>query len=131
MSTWVWFAIATDVQPDILILDEVLSVGDESFKNKCKQLFVYEKYESSVGEVEITLARWMRVITLNGHLLPDFIFYKNDKVADKVYKIVPILRSCTSPWRIEFAAIQTKSACADSREIKGLKPAFGFAVAEG
>ncbi|MBD2103190.1 ABC transporter ATP-binding protein [Leptolyngbya sp. FACHB-261] len=31
------FAIATDVQPNILILDEILSVGDESFRNKCKQ----------------------------------------------------------------------------------------------
>ncbi|MGB3208035.1 MAG: ABC transporter ATP-binding protein [Crinalium sp.] len=31
------FAIATDVKPDILILDEVLAVGDESFKHKSQQ----------------------------------------------------------------------------------------------
>lgn len=29
------FAIATDVQPDVLIVDEVLAVGDEDFRKRC------------------------------------------------------------------------------------------------
>ncbi|MEL6553432.1 MAG: ABC transporter ATP-binding protein [Cyanobacteria bacterium J06621_11] len=37
MAARLAFAIATDVHPDILIVDEVLSVGDESFKLKSQK----------------------------------------------------------------------------------------------
>ena len=37
MAARLGFAIATDTNPDILILDEVLAVGDEAFRNKSRR----------------------------------------------------------------------------------------------
>jgi ABC-type polysaccharide/polyol phosphate transport system ATPase subunit len=37
MAARLGFAIATDTHPDILILDEVLAVGDESFRGKSRR----------------------------------------------------------------------------------------------
>ena len=36
MSARLGFAIATDVEPDLLLIDEVFSVGDAAFKEKCE-----------------------------------------------------------------------------------------------
>jgi lipopolysaccharide transport system ATP-binding protein len=41
MTARLGFAVATDTQPDILIVDEILSVGDESFQHKS-----YERIQS-------------------------------------------------------------------------------------
>jgi len=37
MRTRLGFAVASDVDPDILLLDEVFAVGDESFREKCTE----------------------------------------------------------------------------------------------
>ncbi len=43
------FSVATDVQPEILIIDEVLSVGDEAFQRKCFQrIETYQAKETSI-----------------------------------------------------------------------------------
>ncbi len=60
MSARLGFAIATDVEPDILVIDEILSVGDEAFRRKsearmrafresgCTILFVSHALESVI-----------------------------------------------------------------------------------
>jgi ABC-2 type transport system ATP-binding protein len=39
MHTRLGFSIAVNVDPDILLVDEVLAVGDESFRSKCDDVF--------------------------------------------------------------------------------------------
>lgn len=64
------FAIAINVDPDVLVVDEVLSVGDADFQDKCRQKFVDFKeagktvvlVSHSMGQVQDMCdhAAWLR-----------------------------------------------------------------------
>jgi len=64
------FAIAINVDPDVLVVDEVLSVGDASFQDKCAQKFIDFKaagktvvlVSHSMGQVQdmCDSAAWLR-----------------------------------------------------------------------
>jgi lipopolysaccharide transport system ATP-binding protein len=43
------FSVAIHVQPDLLIVDEILAVGDQAFQNKCTQR-VYQMISTSRGD---------------------------------------------------------------------------------
>ncbi|BAY06970.1 glycosyltransferase family 2 protein [Calothrix sp. NIES-2098] len=68
---------------------EILRMGEKAIK-KLELPFVYVKYEKSIEETETTLHRWLRRITLNGHLLPNFLFHNDNKLSEKGYTIVPM-----------------------------------------
>lgn len=77
MSTRLGFAIASHVDPDILVIDEVLAVGDTAFQEKCKTRI--QQFQAQ-GTTILLVAHAMqsiretcsRVIWLDkGHLMQD------------------------------------------------------------
>lgn len=53
------FAIAINVNPDILVVDEVLAVGDQQFQDKCRQKFADMKTE---GKTVILVSHSMDLV---------------------------------------------------------------------
>jgi len=53
------FAIAINVDPDILVVDEVLAVGDQDFQDKCFQKFVDFKEQ---GKTVILVSHSMQTV---------------------------------------------------------------------
>jgi ABC-type polysaccharide/polyol phosphate transport system ATPase subunit len=51
------FSVAMDVDPDVLILDEILSVGDESFQHKClNRIQQFQKADATILLVSHNMA---------------------------------------------------------------------------
>jgi lipopolysaccharide transport system ATP-binding protein len=61
------FAVATSLRPEILITDEVLAVGDESFQKKCVQWI--ERYLENGGTLLLCSHSMFHVQTLCSHAI--------------------------------------------------------------
>ena len=68
---------------------EIQKLGEKAVKNP-ELPFVYVKYIDSINETESTIHRLVRLITFNGHLLPDFFFHNKQIITDKGYRVAPI-----------------------------------------
>jgi ABC-type polysaccharide/polyol phosphate transport system ATPase subunit len=71
------FSVAINVQPDILLVDEVLAVGDEAFQRKCLERFAQLKND---GKTVIIVSHSMQsVVNMCDHAI---WFKKGHKMAD-------------------------------------------------
>ncbi|HUC14264.1 MAG TPA: Wzt carbohydrate-binding domain-containing protein, partial [Acidimicrobiales bacterium] len=71
------FSVAINVQPDILLVDEVLAVGDEAFQRKCLERFAQLKND---GKTVIIVSHSMQsVVNMCDHAI---WFKKGNKMAD-------------------------------------------------
>ena len=64
MAARLGFAIATIVKPDILICDEVLSVGDYAFQKKCEKRMKCVRQERHFFMYHIRLSRYSRSVIM-------------------------------------------------------------------
>ena len=46
------FAVAAHLEPEILVVDEVLAVGDSAFQKKCLGKIAVEKDDISIGKTQ-------------------------------------------------------------------------------
>lgn len=75
MSARLGFAIATDVEPDLLLIDELFSVGDATFKKKC------EKRMESFKAKGVTIVLVSHALDLIRDTCPRTIFLHRGRIA--------------------------------------------------
>ena len=83
MQVRLGFAIATAIQPDVLILDEVLAVGDASFRHKCFHRITQLMKSCAVIFVSHSMDQVASVSTFVG-MMRKGSFQKLDNVADGI-----------------------------------------------
>lgn len=110
------FSIATNVDPDILLIDEILAVGDEYFRYKCaEKIAEFRKLGKTMVIVSHELEaieKWCdRVVWLNNGVIKEIgvpnrvIDYYRNAIAQKEGKIVSEIRS--SPALLQKCGINS------------------------
>ena len=78
------FAVAAQMEPDILIIDEVLAVGDVGFRFKCINKMADLMNRTAVIFVSHTMPQILRVCNSVMHLEKGFVTYHGEDVSNGV-----------------------------------------------
>ena len=88
MSARLGFSVAVDINPDILIVDEVLGVGDERFQNKCEAVF-NRFFES--GKTIVMVSHNLEMLERRAHQIAllsrgELVFLGDPSIAVALYR---------------------------------------------
>jgi galactofuranosylgalactofuranosylrhamnosyl-N-acetylglucosaminyl-diphospho-decaprenol beta-1,5/1,6-galactofuranosyltransferase len=70
---------------------DLMSSKKEISSDQYQATFIYSKHQDSIEQRESAIHRLIRVATLNGHLLPEFLFKPAYSPLSSGFKIVPML----------------------------------------
>ena len=80
MKVRLGFAVAAQLEPDILLIDEVLAVGDVGFRLKCINTIGYLMYKSAVIFVSHSMIQIFRVSTSIMLMKNGTVFFNSNEV---------------------------------------------------
>ena len=75
------FAVAAHLEPEILLVDEVLAVGDAGFQKKCLSCFNPKFW------------RLTRIEQVLNSIFPAYSFHKSSRIIITIYPFLPIIQS--------------------------------------
>lgn len=84
MKVRLGFAVAAQMEPDVLIIDEVLAVGDISFVLKCFKRMDYLLQHTAIILVSHSMPQVSRMCTSLIHMQKGCILYQGDNVSEGI-----------------------------------------------
>jgi lipopolysaccharide transport system ATP-binding protein len=126
------FAVAAQMEPDVLLIDEVLAVGDVAFRFKCLNAIGELMKNAAVIFVSHTMPQIFRLCTEIITLDHGRVTYEGDNIADGVAHYLSLFKESRSTvsGSGEVAVSSVEIAAGDSKAVGGetLRVPYGASI---